>query len=77
MTSRIAELAALVSSNTAIVDEYLASNSLPTPSFDENGPVNLQLSPEAETARNAAIDASMELQALLLGPENLLRPIVY
>ena len=76
MSSRISELAALVSSNTDRVNHYLASKALPSPSFDENGPVDLKLSPEIEQARIAAIDASTELQALLLGPIDLLRPIV-
>ena len=76
MSSRIAELAVLVSSNTDKVNSYLASKALPSPSFDENGPVDFQLSPEIEAARIAAIDATTELQALLLGPVDLLRPIV-
>jgi hypothetical protein len=76
MASRIAELAAQISSNTQKIDNYLAANSLPPPSFDESGPVNLKLSAEIEGARSAVLNATAELQALLQGPDGLLRPIV-
>lgn len=77
MVSRIAELATQISSNTQKIDEYLAANSLPFPSFEEDGPVQLNLSAEIESARSTVLNASIELQALLKGPDELLRPIVY
>ena len=76
MASRIAELAAQISSNSQKIDDYLSSNKLPQPSFDEDGPVKLNLSGEVELARSAVLNATAELQALLQGPDQLLRPIV-
>ena len=79
MTTRIAELAALIATNTAKVDEYLRSHSQPSPSFDVDSPARLGISAEAteiEEARILAIEASIELQDLLQGPENLLGPSV-
>ena len=76
MSSQIIELAAQISANTSNIHEYLASNALPFPSFDEDGPVDLKLSPKIAGARMAAINAATELQALLLGPADQLRPIV-
>ncbi|TVY47475.1 O-methyltransferase [Lachnellula occidentalis] len=76
MSSRIAELGALISSNTQKIDEYLIANSLPSPSFEENGPVKLNLSAELESARGALLNATAELQALLQTPDDLLRPIL-
>lgn len=76
MATRIIELSELIASNTKKIDEYLAANSLPTPSFDEDGPVQLKLSPELDGARSAVMNASAELQALLQGPDALLKPIV-
>ena len=59
------------------VDDYLDSNNLAQPSFDVDGPVDFKIkSAEVEAARIAAIEATMELQDLLLGPTMLLRPIV-
>lgn len=75
--SRIAELAALVQSNTDLVDRYLREHDLPSPSFEENGPVDFGIAlQEIQDARNVAIDASMELHELLLGPAMCLRPVV-
>lgn len=78
-TSRIAELSAIISTNTAKVDEYLKSHSLPSPSFGEDHPADLGIPPDAveiDNARNVALEASIELQDLLQGPASLLRPIV-
>ena len=74
--SEIAELTETIASNTTIVNEYLEANKLPQPSFDEDGPVNFQLSPEVEKARLAALDASTQLSDLLRGPVECLRPTV-
>lgn len=76
MASRLAELAAQISAGALKIDDYLAANALPPPSFDEDGPVNLNLSADVEGARRAALDAMAELQALLQPPDQLLRPIV-
>ncbi|KAI9687146.1 MAG: hypothetical protein M1822_002557 [Bathelium mastoideum] len=76
-STRIAELANLVQANTLKVDDWLQRHHLPSPSFDEDGPVDFKISsPEVQDARNAAIEASIELQDLLAGPSNLVRPIL-
>jgi len=76
-SSRIAKLAALVKSNTDLVDRYLQEHDLPSPSFEENGPVDFEIeSKDIQDARTVAIDASMELHELLLGPSLCLRPVV-
>lgn len=77
--SRIAELASIIASKTAKVDEYLQSHDRPSPSFDVDCPPDLGIPPDAteiEEARMEAIEASIELQELLQGPASLLRPIV-
>ena len=77
MASEIAKLAALVLTNTVRVDDYLQTNCLPSPSFHEDGPVDLKLSVEIEAARVVALEASLRLNDLLRGPIELLRPTVY
>lgn len=75
--TRIAELAAQIQKNTIKVDEYLQSRDLPSPSFDEDGPVDFGIeSEEIAKARERAREASLELHDLLLGPALCLRPIV-
>ena len=76
-SSRITELATLVQVNTARVDGYLREHNLPFPSFDEDGPVDFKISSEEiQDARTAAMEASLELHDLLLGPSMCLRPVV-
>ncbi|KAJ8065081.1 hypothetical protein OCU04_005793 [Sclerotinia nivalis] len=75
--TRIAVLAAKIQEHTSKVDEYLASNNLPSPSFDVSCPVRLSLPPEIQTSRNAVLEASDELTALMLGPVESLIPPIY
>ena len=76
-SSSITELAALVQNNTAKVDRYLREHDLPFPSFDEDGPVDFGLeAKEVQDARTVAMEASLELHELLLGPSMCLRPVV-
>lgn len=77
--SRIAHLSGLIAVNVAKLEDYLKEKNLPVPSFDVDGPVNMNHSsdaPEIEAARIAAIEASIELSDLLQGPILSLRPIV-
>ncbi|CAF9913897.1 hypothetical protein IMSHALPRED_001473 [Imshaugia aleurites] len=75
-STRIAELAAQIQDNTAKVDHYLQSRSLPSPSFHEDGPVDFQIEDEEiQKARETALDSSLELHQLLLGPAMCLRPL--
>ena len=77
MASRIVELASQLTSNVDQVNNHLKSHDLPQPSFDVNAPFELELdSPDVEKARISAIEATIELQDLLMGPTMLLRPIV-
>lgn len=68
----IAQLAAVVASNTQRIDAYLAEKGLPQPSFDASGPFDLQLPEELEQCRQAALLAGEELNELLQGPRELL-----
>ena len=74
--SQISELATSIAANIAVVNEHLHKNNLPFPSFHEDGPVDLMLSPEAENAKTTAIEACLRLRDLLCGPVELLRPTV-
>ncbi|KAL8910059.1 MAG: hypothetical protein Q9171_004613 [Xanthocarpia ochracea] len=74
--SQTSELATSIAANIGVVNEYLHKNNLPFPSFHEDGPVNLMLSPEAENAKTTAIEACLRLRDLLCGPVELLRPTI-
>lgn len=76
-STKIAELAAQIQENTAKVDRYLQSRELPSPSFHEDGPVDFNIEDEkVQEAREIALDSSLELHQLLLGPALCLRPVV-
>lgn len=68
-TNRIAELASIISENTTKIDHYFISNSLPTPSFDIAESTEVNFPENLTVARNAVLDANMELSELLLGPK--------
>ena len=74
-TSRISELAAVIAEQTAIVDDYLKSQSLPTLSFDVEGPPRLPI-PDHETdiiaAQAKVVSSTQELHDLMKGPTELL-----
>ncbi|KAI9646648.1 hypothetical protein NHQ30_004645 [Ciborinia camelliae] len=73
--TRIAELASIIQEQTSKVDAYLASKNLPSPSFDVSYPLRLSLPPDIQASRNAVLEASDELTALMLGPvESLIPP---
>ena len=76
-STKIAELAAQIQENTAKVDQYLQSRGLPSPSFDQDGPIDFNIVDEqVQKAREIALDSSLELHQLLLGPALCLRPVV-
>lgn len=78
MGSKIVELAEAILNNTSAIDTYLKENSLPSPSFDIDGPVNFGIRSEhVEASRIKVIEASIELADLLHGPMNFLRPLVH
>lgn len=67
-TSRIAELASLISRNTAEVENHLLADGLPCPTFDADQPPTLVHNPKIAAARQAILEATDELHALMLGP---------
>lgn len=70
--SRITELARIVLKNTDLIDQFLISHGLPSPSFDIDTPDNLSLPEELEAIRGVVLDASIEIHELLLSPKELL-----
>ena len=75
-TTRLTDLAKAILKNAFLVEDHLNKQNSPLPSFDEHGPVELSLSSEAREAQQNAMEAAAELQDLLTGPANLLRPTV-
>ncbi|PVI02547.1 hypothetical protein DM02DRAFT_701349 [Periconia macrospinosa] len=78
-SKRILELANIIHSNTEKIDAHLTSNRLPTPSFAADNPPKLLFGhgPELDTARQSVVDATDELQALMLGPTGLLSSLFH
>jgi hypothetical protein len=76
MTTRIEQLSATIKVNTFVISNHLQQNGLPQPSFEVNGPIKLDLSPQLECARGATIDALQELLDLLQGPVACMLPKV-
>ncbi|CAK3814349.1 O-methyltransferase [Lecanosticta acicola] len=75
-TASITDLAKSILENAQKVEDYLKANNLPQPSFDEHSPPELPLSPEMQQIRQNAVDAAMDLEALLIGPVMQLRPVL-
>ena len=74
-STRIAELAAIISAKTAVVNDYFTSKNIPAPSFDIYGPPRVMIPPferEAFMAHGAVLAATKELHNLLLGPTAML-----
>lgn len=77
-TTRIAELATLISENTSIVDTYLKSHSLPTPSFNADGPLTVPIPAQEKDiiqAQDIVIASTQELHNLMKGPTEMLMGI--
>ncbi|KAI1759594.1 S-adenosyl-L-methionine-dependent methyltransferase [Hypoxylon sp. FL1150] len=73
---RILELSSLIARETAIVNDFLVQNQLPTPSLDAFALKSMPIPEEAiqiHAARNAVIEACSELKALMTGPKELLK----
>ncbi|CAO1605807.1 hypothetical protein XANCAGTX0491_009313 [Xanthoria calcicola] len=71
MAPRIAELASIITANTAKIDEHFTANGINEISFDENAGEVLS-GPELAAARQAVLEATDELHALMLGPAGIL-----
>ncbi|KAK0637408.1 S-adenosyl-L-methionine-dependent methyltransferase [Bombardia bombarda] len=68
--NHLAQLAADISSNVAVLTEYIEANKLPQPSFDADGPSHPipDDSGDAAVARAALIEATKALHTLAVGP---------
>lgn len=69
------ELSWKITRNASVVSQYLASNGLPQPSFDSNGPSTVlpNDSPQGiQQARQELISTSLELLQLAIGPSEFL-----
>lgn len=76
--SQIAIIARSILENTAIVDEHLAGNSLPEPSFEADGPSAIPISPSNElvaAAQEAVVADTLKLHNLMKGPTEMLMGI--
>ena len=72
----IMNLASVISTNTAAVEEYLSTKNLPRPSFNVDAPSKSLVPREAveiEAARLAVIEATSKLRNLMLGPREFLQ----
>lgn len=70
--------AAIISENTAIVNNFFVSINLPTPSFDFAGPPRIAIPPketDVVAAHLKVIDATKDLRNLMLGPTAALMAI--
>ena len=66
--SRIVVLAKEIEANTTRLDDYLAKNNLPRPSFDVDAALMYQLPPDIAAAQEALTAALDELYWLNQGP---------
>ena len=77
-SASISELADSIKANANILEEFLKTNNLPTPSFGVNGPASIPI-PTNELkvleARGAIVSAAQELRNLVLGPTAVLMSI--
>lgn len=71
-TSRIAELASIIKENTSLVESYFASNGIPTPTFDTDASPKNLLEAAIAKPRQAILEATDELHALMQGPAGVL-----
>lgn len=67
-SSRIVELANSIQTNTSKVDQHLSSHGIPTPSFDVETPLEMDLPDDIEACRVAILEATDELHSLVMGP---------
>lgn len=74
--SRIAQLANIIAIKTKIVDDYLQSHAVASPSFKADGPLALAI-PLSETeiikAQYEVIACTEELNQLMKGPAEVIR----
>jgi hypothetical protein len=66
--SEIVRWSNIIAENTKIYDDYFVQNNLPSPSHGLETPANVPLPLEIQKARDTVMEATTELQALILGP---------
>jgi hypothetical protein len=64
------DLAAKISSSTAIITGYLKKNNLPQPTFAVDSPRSLPEVPEVQAARMALIEAAAKIHHLAIGADD-------
>jgi hypothetical protein len=69
---RIVELSNIIGVNTAKIDRYLSENNLPEPTFDAEDSNSLTFPSEIQDTREEVLNASLELQELLLGAKEVI-----
>ena len=75
--SRISELSGIIADSTAKLDAYHEAHNLPTPSFASDALPKYPYPSDIAQIRQAAVEATDELQALLAGPvETWVKPHV-
>lgn len=67
-SSRSVQLASIIASKTTQCDQWFASKGIPQPSFDEDLTFASTIPDDITEAREKVIEATTELQALMLGP---------
>jgi hypothetical protein len=72
MASKLQTLSKTISDGTQEVDAFLKQNNLPSPSFEPDGPSDLQLSPELQMTAMKVVSAAMEIQGLLSRPQEMM-----
>ena len=72
-SSRIVELASIIANRTNECDQWFASKGIPSPSFDQDLSFSVTVPEHIAQAREQVIEASAELQALMLGPAGFLQ----
>ena len=70
--SRLAELSALITAHTAVIDSSLSQRGLPSPSFQPEQPADLLSDEGIADSRQIILEATDELRALMLGPVGIL-----
>ena len=77
-STKIVELARIISESTTIVDDYFNSHGLPTPSLGVEGPSRIEFPPkekEVALAHLRVLSATNELYKLMQGPTAMLMEI--
>lgn len=74
-SNRITELANSIQTNTSELDQYFSSHGIPTPSFDIETPLEIDLPDDIEACRVAILEATDELHSLIMGPVQMINEL--